>query len=328
MTCLQERRRVWVNGVPRNKNPPNPSRRPADRAKLNQEIAVTVMGRKTLHVRAAPFRFPIFPTDEPLLISFDKKRQLIRDRVRGVAEGYHTAVCLVGRPGTSKTVTVREELDSLGIPYIICNARMSPMGLCELLAEHPEHVIVLEDITTLLSNAQALQILTAALDGDPKQPRIITYKTKNEDRKIEFRGGIIIISNVPLRHTPLAQAVASRVVELEHEPTDEEIAAFMRSLAAKGYKDLLPEQCQEVVAFVVEETRAYDERLDLRHMTKAFEDRRQWEHKKSKTSWEDSRPHEPSEDDCRCTDAAPDLQANGDRPPAGISRRSHESLSG
>ena len=222
------------------------------------------------------------PTDESLLLSFERKRQLIRDRVRGVAEGYHTAVCLVGRPGTSKTVTVKEELDRLEIPYVICNARMSPMGLFELLAEHPEHVIVLDDITTLLSNAQALQILTAALDGDPGQPRPVTYKTKNEDRKIDFCGGIIILANVPLRHTPLAQAVASRVVELEHEPTDEEIAAFMRSVAAKGYKGLSAEKCQEVVAFVIQETRAYDERLDLRHMTKAFDDRRQWEHKKSR----------------------------------------------
>ena len=81
---------------------------------------------------------PFFPTD------FERKLQLIRDRVRGVAEGYHTALFLKGRSGTSKTVTVKEELDRLGIPYIICNARMSPMGLFELMAEHPEHVIVLK----------------------------------------------------------------------------------------------------------------------------------------------------------------------------------------
>jgi hypothetical protein len=76
-------------------------------------------------------------------------------------------------------------------------------------------------------------------------------------------------------------------VLLEHEPTDEELAAFMRKLALDGYKDLTVEQCQEVVAFVVEETRTCDRRLDLRHLTKAYEDRRQWEDGLSETPWEE-----------------------------------------
>lgn len=226
-------------------------------------------------------------TDESLLESFDARLQLIRDRVRSVAGGYHTAAYLVGRPGTSKTFTVKEELERLKAPSLVRNSRMSPMGLFELLEENPEHVIVLDDIATLFNHKQALQILMAALDGDPEQPRTITYKTKDENRKVEFAGGIIGISNLPLRNDPLAQAVASRVVQLEHEPTDQEIAAFMRRLATNDYKDLRPDQCQEVVEFVIEETRAYDERLDLRHLTKAFDDRRQWEDGKCESSWED-----------------------------------------
>lgn len=226
-------------------------------------------------------------TDESLLESFEARLQLIRDRVRSVAEGYHTAAYLVGRPGTSKTHTVREELERRRAPFLIRNSRMSPMGLFELLEENPEHIIVLDDIASLFNHKQALQILMAALDGDPELPRTITYKTKDENRRVEFAGGIIGISNVPLRNDPLALAVASRVVQLEHEPTDQEIAAFMRRLAAAGYKDLRPVQCQEVVEFVVEETRTYNERLDLRHLTKAFEDRRQWEDGHSKSYWED-----------------------------------------
>ncbi|MCE5302804.1 MAG: hypothetical protein LLF97_06800 [Planctomycetaceae bacterium] len=90
-----------------------------------------------------------------------------------------------------------------------------------------------------------------------------------------------------LRNDPLAQAVASRVTRLEHEPTDQEIAAFMRRLAADGYKDLWPDQCQEVTEFLIDETRAFDGRLDLRHLTKAWEDRRQWEDDNCESSWED-----------------------------------------
>ena len=223
--------------------------------------------------------------DDILLASFNDKLQLIRDRVRGVAEKYHTACYLVGRPGTSKTFTVREELERIGVPFVIRNARMTPMGLFEFLNEHPEHVVVLDDIATLFNQDAALQILMAALDGNPSEPRKVTYKSKDRDTSFEFTGGIVAISNVALRHDPLASAVASRVTQVEHEPSDEEIAAFMRKLASAGYKDLPVEHCQEVVAFVVTETRNFDERLDLRHLTKAFEDRRQWEHGHAETDW-------------------------------------------
>ena len=80
------------------------------------------------------------------LDSLEHRIQRIRDRVVGVALGYHTACYLVGRPGTSKTFTVLEELERLeeeGTLHAYRNARMTPMGLFDLIAEHPEHVILL-----------------------------------------------------------------------------------------------------------------------------------------------------------------------------------------
>ncbi len=225
--------------------------------------------------------------DSVSLASFQQKLQLIRDRTEGVAKRYYTAAYLVGRPGTSKTYTAVETLSELGVPHIVRNARMTPMGLFDLLCEHPEHVIVLDDIATVFNQPIALQILMAALDGDANKPRLVTYKSKDQDISFPFSGSIIAISNVPLRQDPLAKAVASRVVQLEHEPSDEEIAAFMRHLAFKGYKDLTPTQCREVVDFVIQETRSLDQRLDLRHLSKGYEDRRQWEHGNAATDWRD-----------------------------------------
>jgi hypothetical protein len=227
------------------------------------------------------------PTDEELLQSFEKKVQVIRDRVASVVHGYHTATYLVGRPGTSKTHTVREELGQTDVPWIYQNARMTPMGLFEFIAEHPEHVIVLDDITTLFKNDQAMQILLAALDGKPGEPRVVTYKSKDEDLKVLFAGAIIAISNVPLRSDPLARALGSRIVVLEHEPSDDEIAAFIRHLALQGFEDLTVDDCMEVAEFVISETRENRQRLDLRHLTKAFQDFRQHKHGKSRTSWRD-----------------------------------------
>lgn len=227
------------------------------------------------------------PTHQELLESFEQKVQIIRDRVVSVADGYQSGFYIVGRPGTSKTFTVKEELDRLEAPSTLQNARMTPMGLFSFIAEHPEHVIVLDDIPSLFKSDQAMQILIAALDGKPGQPRKVTYKSKDQDIHVLFSGAIIAISNLPLRRDPLAQALGSRVVMLEHEPTDEEIAAFMQHLAAKGHADLSSEECLEVVQFVIAETRSCDMRLDLRHLNKAWQDFRQDKHGRSKTPWRD-----------------------------------------
>jgi hypothetical protein len=227
------------------------------------------------------------PTEKELLENFDRRQQVIRDRVVSVVERYHTAVYIVGRPGTSKTHTVREELDRMDEPWVYQNARMTPMGLFGFISEHPEHVIVLDDIASLFKNDQAIQILMAALDGKPGEPRIVTYKSADVEQKVLFTGSIIAISNVPLRSDPLARALGSRVVVLEHEPTDDEVAAFIRRLAQKGYEDLSVDECMDVAEFITSETREFSLRLDLRHLTKAFQDFRQHKHGRSQTSWRD-----------------------------------------
>src|SRR3954453_17949182 len=116
--------------------------------------------------------------DEALLDEFEAMLDLIRDRTRSVAEGYQVGAYLVGRPGSSKTYTVQATLERLDTPWTYRNSRMSPMGLYCLLEEHPEHTVVLDDISTLFNQPQSLQILMAALGGKPGRPRTVTYVTK------------------------------------------------------------------------------------------------------------------------------------------------------
>ena len=80
-----------------------------------------------------------------------------------------------------------------------------------------------------------------------------TYKTKDKDLSVPFSGAIVAISNVPMRCDPLARALGSRIVFLEHEPTDDEVAAFIRHLAAKGFMDLNADECAEVAEFIISE---------------------------------------------------------------------------
>jgi hypothetical protein len=81
--------------------------------------------------------------------------------------------------------------------------------------------------------------------------------------------------------------LGSRVTSLEHEPSDDEIAAYMRLLALKGYKAMEPEECLEVAEFVIEETLDCDQRLDLRHLTKAWDDFRQFKDGRAETHWQE-----------------------------------------
>lgn len=248
--------------------------------------------------------------DSDLLSSFERRLQVIRDRVRGVANGYHTGVYLTGRSGTLKTHTVSKELQQISTPSVIRNARMTPVGLFDFLGEHPEHLIVLDDIPSLVKQDAALPILMAALDGEPKSPRTVTYKSRDRDEEISFSGSIVFISNLALANDPLANALRSRVVVLEHDPTDQELAAFVRMSARSGYKGLTSEQCQEVVTYVLSVSRLFGRRLDLRDITKAYEDRRQWEHRHSETPWQElvrttaqQLPREPlrsKKDDIEC----------------------------
>lgn len=214
--------------------------------------------------------------DQRHLTDFDHLRDLLRERTRSVAYGYHTGCYVVGRPGSSKTYTVEEELKRAGVTHVVKNAKMTAPGLVKLLQDRPEGVVVLDDIPSMLTERPAQQILLAALGGTAGRPRTISYTTAESDgrRAFEYSGGIIAISNVPLRHDPLANAVQSRVPLLEHEPTDEMLAAFMRFRAIQGPDDLMAEEALAVADFVIEESRACEYRLDLRSLDKAWADYR------------------------------------------------------
>lgn len=240
-----------------------------------------------------PARRKLLPSlsevDKRHLLEFERQRDFIRDRTRSVAERYQNGCFLVGRAGTGKTHLVREVLDQCKVLWTYRNARMSAMGLYSLLEEHSEYTIVVDDIGSLFDQRAALQILLAALGGRPGCPRPVTYtiKEKSERKSFDFGGSIIAISNVRLRRDPLTDAVVSRIPVLEHNPTDVQIAAFMRQQAQKGYEDLTPAECREVVEFVVQASRQNDYPLDLRWMERGWQDFRLAKHGKALRSWQE-----------------------------------------
>jgi hypothetical protein len=215
---------------------------------------------------------------------------VVRDRVRGVALRRYAGFYLFGPAGSAKTFTVRNTLDEEKFPYIYQDGHLTPMGLFDLLAEHHDKVIVLDDVSALLGNKIALQILLAALGSQPDRPgeRIVKYRRQGSEATVRFMGGLILISNLDLHNQPLLEALKSRVHYLHYNPTDEQIAALMRSIAANGRKDLSSKDARAVAEFVIEKSRSVGIRLDVRLLVdKAIPDFLQWRSGQAEMHWRD-----------------------------------------
>jgi hypothetical protein len=226
------------------------------------------------------------------LRELEQRLAVVRDRVRGVARGQSTGFYLFGRPGTSKTYTVRTTLDELGIPYEYHSGHITPLGLFDLLARYHDRVLVLDDVSEILANRIALQILLAALGNQPYATgaRIVKYRRQGRDETVRFTGGIILISNLELHSTSLLAALKSRLHYLRHDPTDEQIASLMRQIASRGRTTpkLSPTQCLEVAEFVISESRQLGCRLDIRLLVdKAIPDFAQHRSRNTETHWRD-----------------------------------------
>lgn len=213
--------------------------------------------------------------------------RVIRDRVRGVALGYQTGFYLFGRPGTSKTYTVLDTLDQIGADYYHHQGSLSPVGLFDLLAEHPDRISVLDDVGTTFEEPRAQEILLPALAARPDGQRVISRRTHSTRVRVYYTGGVIGISNLQFSSTPRLGAVRSRLQYVAYEPSEEQIVALMRQLASQGQDDLTPDECSTVAEFVRAQTHQRELPLDLRNYTKALQDYRQHWAGHAETDWRD-----------------------------------------
>jgi len=171
-----------------------------------------------------------------LLAEMRRRQSVVRDYVRGVAREYATGLYLFGRPGTAKTHTVKDVLDrDVGEPYRDQRGHLTPVGLFELIAEHADEVIVLDDLVTIFKSDVALQILLSALEHPPPDSRdrgrVVRYRMKGDERRVCFRGGIVCFSNRQLPDDELLGAFKSRVHTLNYDPSDAQLGALMLEAA-------------------------------------------------------------------------------------------------
>ena len=227
--------------------------------------------------------------DKTPLEELDSRLAAIRDRVRGVASGHATGLYLCGRPGTSKTHTVRYTLSKSQIRYSYSNGHLTPDGLFDLLATYPDSVIILDDITQILKSQKAVQYLLAAL-GNPTDggERVICRQTLFGVEQVWFKGGIILISNLELQGDATIDAIRSRIQSIKYDPSDEQLEALIIHLANQGLQDLRSTICLEVAAYTLEECRRLQVRPEVRlYVDKALPDYRLWATGDTELDWRD-----------------------------------------
>jgi hypothetical protein len=220
------------------------------------------------------------------------KQSLIKDRIRGVVCGKANGIYLHGRAGVSKTYLVRTTLEALGQRYAYSNGHLTPVGLFDLIAENPQSVIVLDDVSTIFTQPKALQILLAALGTphDGSRTRVVRFKKAEVDETVRFGGGIIAISNLQLAgHTnQVLGALQDRVHVLAYEPTDEEIEAAIYEIAGKSSRGLDSADAVEVASFLLNQCREFGVRPSIRlFIDKALPDFCLWKNDNTESHWHD-----------------------------------------
>ena len=224
-----------------------------------------------------------------------RRQAVVRDYVRGVAYGYSTGFYLYGLAGTAKSYIVQGVLDrEIKEPYVYQSGHLTPLGLFKLLAEHADEILVLDDLGSIFRSEVALQILLSALvhPTAKDRSRIVKYLAQRRQQWVAFRGGIICISNKVLHDTELLGAFKSRVNTMNYNPSDGQLGALMLEIARHGWPSLqptiLPQDCEIIACFLIEEMLRLRVRFDLRLLVdKAFPAYQQWKDNETECHWQD-----------------------------------------
>jgi hypothetical protein len=218
---------------------------------------------------------------------------MVRDRVSAVVHRRQTGLYICGSGGIGKSHTVLQHLDALGAPYKLYNSRVTGKGLFLTLGKASDITHVIEDCERLTRDRDAQGVLRSALWAQPGHDRIITWVTATGgEERVVFGGGLILIANRPMADLPELRALATRITVHRLDVTEAELAARLRDIAAGGFvrdgKKLIdPDQCREIVEFIIGECRAAGCPLDLRLLPNRCQDYLQWETDQSSCGWWD-----------------------------------------
>lgn len=180
-----------------------------------------------------------------------------------VADGVQPSVVVTGKGGVGKSFTVRKALEEKSLDdisnllaedtgentkegcFVFIKGFSTAKNLYRSLYNNNGGVVVLDDIDSVLKDANAVNILKAVLDS--YDTRIVSWgaEMRGDDdlpRSFEFTGSVIIITN--LNCEEIDQAILSRSLVIDLKMTSQEIVDRMRVIANSA--SFLPEYSEEI----------------------------------------------------------------------------------
>lgn len=193
--------------------------------------------------------------DNPALaFPINQRFEFVEDLVEMVATKKVSSAIITGEGGLGKSHTVIAALKKSGLrdvyecasgtpahkTYTVVKGFSTAKGLYKILFENKNSLVVFDDCDSVLQDADALQLLKAALDSYDK--RVITWNTsaKFDDglpRSFQFSGGAIFISN--LSQTKIDQAVRTRAMCVDLSMSADQKITRMEHIVTSP--DFLPE---------------------------------------------------------------------------------------
>ena len=210
--------------------------------------------------------FQIPENEKPkLLTALERKQELLAHHVRLLAKKMSHALFVFGaQGGLGKSRTIVRTLDESGITPILINSHITPLALYGVLYAHRDDAtLFFDDVDSMFSSMAHLGLLRSALWGNP---RVVTYGSSQMPDDLpssfEFTSRCIFAANVVPMKNDAFKAVLSRCDQFELSATNGEVIEAMRSIAAKGFHELTPTDCETVIDFI--EQHAEDRQLSLR----------------------------------------------------------------
>lgn len=219
----------------------------------------------------------------------------VREDIRMVAGKSVYAAIILGEGGIGKSHLIKNELDELKkkknekgekFGYVFYNGKITPMTLYEFLAKnnHEDMVIVFDDVRSLISNEDMINMLKGALWDNNGEDRTIQYNSKfpldpGIPKKINFKSRIIFTFNKIKEDDPDIEALKSRTLYTELYLSYDEKVAAMREIAAAGYTNrkspkrpkMTPEECMAVTDFMVQRSDEQTESFNFRTQCAIFD---------------------------------------------------------
>lgn len=247
--------------------------------------------------RATRIATSTLPKEIKLLDEFQKRCTAVRDLVHHVVTNEDVyGFYLWGPRGCGKTTGIERALEELGQTPVLFRGTMTAQALFSEAKNSSDGVLWINDDPGLMTEPAAQQYLLAMLEDttDPKtgeSHRLVTksrVRGEESDRFI-FKGKILFDSNLPIvnsRSRRTLEAVQDRVIVHHFGPTDAEMAAVIRYLAAltekapdddytcirlkdrdrKYWGRTIPEERIEIATYIIDEAKKYNVGLSLRSL--------------------------------------------------------------